>query len=78
MPTSEMNDCRRNKRLPRSVFGTVNELKVAAPPADLVSRRFQAERPKRLWVADFTYVATWSGVVFVAIVIDVSAGRMVG
>ena len=30
--------------------------------ADLVNRQFQADRPNRLWVADFTYVATWSGV----------------
>jgi len=51
----------------------------AAPrPADLVQRQFHAERPNRLWVADFTYVATWSGVVFVAFIIDVFARRIVG
>ena len=50
----------------------------AAHPADLVNRQFQAERPNQLWVADFTYVATWSGVVFVAFVIDVFARRIVG
>jgi transposase InsO family protein len=50
----------------------------AARPADLVQRQFQAERPDQLWVADFTYVATWSGVVFVAFVIDVFARRIVG
>jgi putative transposase len=50
----------------------------SARPADLVNRRFQAERPSQLWVADFTYVATWSGVVFVAFVIDVFARRIVG
>ena len=50
----------------------------AARPADLVNRQFQAERPNQLWVADFTYVATWSGVVFVAFVIDVFARRIVG
>ena len=47
-------------------------------PADLVNRHFRAERPNQLWVADFTYVATWSGVVFVAFVIDVFARRIVG
>jgi len=47
-------------------------------PADLVQRQFQADRPNQLWVADFTYVATWSGVVFVAFVIDVFARRIVG
>jgi putative transposase len=50
----------------------------AARPADLVNREFQAGRPNQLWVADFTYVATWSGVVFVAFVIDVFARRIVG
>jgi len=50
----------------------------AAHPADLVNRQFQAARPNQLWVADFTYVATWSGLVFVAFVIDVFARRIVG
>ncbi len=50
----------------------------AARPADLVNRQFQAERPNQLWVADFTHVATWSGVVFVAFVIDVFARSIVG
>jgi transposase InsO family protein len=50
----------------------------AARPADLVQRQFQAEHPNQLWVADFTYVATWAGVVFVAFVIDVFARRIVG
>ena len=47
-------------------------------PTDLVNRKFQAERPNRLWVADFTYVATWAGVVYVAFVIDVFARYIVG
>ena len=50
----------------------------AGRPADLVQRQFTATRPNQLWVADFTYVATWSGVVFVAFVIDVFARRIVG
>jgi len=50
----------------------------ATRPADLVERRFSASRPNRLWVADFTYVATWRGFVFVAFVIDVFARRIVG
>jgi transposase InsO family protein len=50
----------------------------AERPADLVQRQFQADRPNQLWVADFTYVATWAGVVFVAFVIDVFARRIVG
>lgn len=50
----------------------------ATRPADLVERRFSASRPNQLWVADFTYVATWRGFVFVAFVIDVFARRIVG
>ena len=51
----------------------------AAPrPADLVQRNFTATRPNQLWVADFTYVATWKGFVYVAFVIDVFARRIVG
>jgi putative transposase len=47
-------------------------------PADLVDRHFTAMRPNQLWVADFTYVATWRGFVYVAFVIDVFARRIVG
>jgi putative transposase len=50
----------------------------AARPADLVQRRFNADRPNRLWVADFTYVPTWSGMVYVAFVIDVYSRRILG
>jgi transposase InsO family protein len=45
---------------------------------DLVQRAFVAERPNQLWVADFTYVATWRGMVYVAFVIDVFSRRIVG
>jgi len=47
-------------------------------PADLVDRQFTAARPNQLWVADFTYVATWRGFVYVAFVIDVFARSIVG
>jgi putative transposase len=47
-------------------------------PLDLVKRVFHATRPNQLWVADFTYVATWSGFVFVAFVIDVFSRMIVG
>ena len=47
-------------------------------PTDLVERDFTATAPNRLWVADFTYVATWSGVVYVAFVIDAFSRRIVG
>jgi putative transposase len=47
-------------------------------PLDRVQRRFVASRPDELWVSDFTFVATWSGFVYVAFVIDVFARRIVG
>ena len=47
-------------------------------PADLVDRDFTATRPNQLWVADFTYVATFAGVVYVAFVFDVFSRRVVG
>jgi transposase InsO family protein len=50
----------------------------AARPADLVDRDFSAARPNQLWVADLTYVATWSGFVYVAFVIDAFSRFLVG
>ncbi len=47
-------------------------------PPDLVARQFTAARPNPLWVADLTYVATWRGCVYVALVIDVFSRRIVG
>jgi putative transposase len=49
----------------------------ATPSADLVQRQFSATQPNLLWVADFTYVATWRGFVYVAFVIDVFSRRIV-
>jgi putative transposase len=50
----------------------------ATRPADLVERNFSATRPNQLWVADLTYVATWSGFVYVALVIDAFSRFLVG
>ena len=47
-------------------------------PSDLVNRQFEADRPNQLWVADITHVATWSGVVYVAFVVDVFSRYIVG
>jgi putative transposase len=47
-------------------------------PTDLVDRNFRAPAPNRLWVADLTYVSTWSGFVYVAFVIDVFSRSIVG
>jgi putative transposase len=51
---------------------TISEPK-AARALDLVQREFKAERPNQLWVADFTYVSTWQGWLYVAFIIDVFA-----
>ena len=51
---------------------------VADRPLDRVHRQFVASRPDELWIADFTYVATWMGFVYVAFVIDMFARRIVG
>lgn len=61
----------------RRVRTTAPDL-TAERPRDLVQRAFTAERPNQLWVADFTYVATWRGFVYVAFVIDVFSRRIVG
>jgi len=50
----------------------------AVRPADLVNRQFGVLAPNRLWVADFTYVASWAGTVYVAFVIDAYARRILG
>ena len=47
-------------------------------PDDLVNRDFTAEKPNRLWVADFTFVSTWQGFVYVAFIIDVFSRMIVG
>jgi putative transposase len=47
-------------------------------PLDHVNRQFKAARPNALWLSDFTYVATWAGLVYVAFVIDAYARRIVG
>jgi putative transposase len=49
-----------------------------ARPADLVDRKFTAPAPNRLWVADLTYVSTWSGFAYVAFVVDVFSRYIVG
>jgi putative transposase len=51
----------------------------AAPcPVDRVNREFYAPAPNQLWLSDFTYIATWAGFVYVALVIDAFARRIVG
>jgi len=60
----------------KKVRTTISRKDAAA--GDRVNRQFVAERPDQLWVADFTYVSTWQGFAYVAFIIDVFAGRIVG
>src|SRR3984957_8471334 len=61
----------------RRVRTTVSD-RAAPCPLDHVNRRFKAPRPNVLWVSDFPYVATWTGFVYGAFVIDAYARRIVG
>jgi putative transposase len=58
--------------------GTTRRDRNARPAPDLVDRDFAAEGPDRLWVADITYVRTWSGFIYVAFVTDAYSRRIVG
>jgi len=69
----ELRGCRRG------AFKVTTTPEVDVPrPADLVARDFRASRPNQLWVADITYVATWSGFAYVAFVTDVFSRKIVG
>jgi transposase InsO family protein len=62
----------------RAFKTTTTPAPAAGRPADLVERDFTVGSPNRLWVADLTYVATWSGFTYVAFVIDAYSRRIVG
>jgi putative transposase len=73
MRTNGLRGVRRDK-----TFVTTRPDPSVGRPPDLVKRNFRAEAPNKLWVVDFTYVATWSGMVFSAFVNDVCSRRIVG
>ena len=62
----------------RKWVGTTQRAKDARPAPDLVARDFRAEAPDRLWVADITYIATWAGFLYLAVVLDAFSRRIVG
>ena len=68
-----LRGARRGKRV-----RTTRADAAAARPADLVGRRFSPPAPDRLWVADYTYVPAWAGMVYVAFVIDAYSRRILG
>jgi putative transposase len=73
MRSAGIQGARRGRR-----FVTTRADKAAVRAPDLVKRQFSASAPNRLWVVDFTYVPTWSGMAFTAVVSDVFSRRIVG
>ena len=73
MRTLCLQGARRGKRFRTTIPG-----QGAARPGDLVNRNFNPLAPNRTWVADFTYCPTWSGMVYVAFVIDAYSRRILG
>ena len=63
--------CRRN-------FVVTTQRDKSRPAPDLVERDFTADKPNKLWVADITYVSTWSGFLYLAVVLDAFSRRIVG
>jgi putative transposase len=57
---------------------TTRRSQEAVPAPDLVNRNFRAEAPNKLWVADITYIPTWSGFLYLSVVIDVFSRRVIG
>jgi putative transposase len=62
----------------RKAFTTTVRDERARPAPDLVERQFTAAGPDRLWVADITYVPTWAGFLFLAVVLDAWSRRIIG
>lgn len=62
----------------RKVLHTTQRKPGARPAPDLVQRDFTANAPNQLWVADITYVATWAGWLYLAVVVDVWSRKVVG
>jgi putative transposase len=62
----------------RKGFKTTVRDRDARPAPDLVDRNFTASAPDQLWVSDITYIPTWSGFLFLAVVLDVYSRRVVG
>ena len=73
MKASDLQGVSRRKRTV-----TTRRDRSARPAPDLVDRQFFASRPNVLWVADITYVPTWSGFLYLAVVLDVWSRKIVG
>jgi transposase InsO family protein len=73
MRSAGLHGVSRRKR----VYTTVRDPD-ARPAPDLVQRHFSAQSPDALWVADITYIASWAGFLYLAVVIDAFSRRVVG
>ena len=73
MRAAGITGCHRRRRV-----RTTQREPRALPAPDRVQRRFAADAPNRLWTADITYVPTWSGFLYLAVVLDVFSRRIVG
>jgi putative transposase len=73
MRTAGLTGCHRRRRR-----GLTRRDPAAQPAPDLVSRACTADRPKVVWTADITYIPTWQGWLFLAVVLDVFSRRVVG
>jgi putative transposase len=73
MANSGLVGVTRRRRVKTTIRG-----QEAAPAPDLVNRDFRADAPNTLWIADITYVPTWSGFLYLSVVIDVFSRRVVG
>jgi putative transposase len=62
----------------RKWVATTTRAPFAEPAPDLVERQFTAQGPDQLWVADITYVPTWAGFLYLAVVLDAWSRRIVG
>ena len=62
----------------RKAFRTTMRDETARPAPDLVERQFTAAGPDQLWVADITYVPTWAGFLYLAVVVDAWSRRVIG
>ncbi len=74
MKQAEIVGASRRRRGPK----TTRRNEDARPAPDLIERDFSADGPDQLWVADITYIPTWAGFLYLAVVLDVWSRRVVG
>jgi len=73
-----MRDQGLSGRAKKKFVRTTDSAHVFPVAKNLVKRRFEAERPNALWVADISYIGTWEGFLYLAVILDVFSRRVVG